>query len=289
MFKINKYNISSKKVDNMTIAFLSDIHYYEGFNYNLEIEIIDKVRQMNPNFIIITGDIIDKAFFLDNEFNRDKLVNFIQSLSNITKVFLILGGHDLENSKEKNYDKYKIIWYNLFDTKKNIYLLDNSVYQDDNINIIGITLEYEYYREKPYENVNLIINELNKNKYKTSKTKYNILLIHSPRRIITKKSINNIPLLSDIDLILCGHMHDGVLPKFLKWLPTSIGLISPHKTLFPKYARGMIHKKINNHDIYLVVSSGVTKIANSTPAFIKKLRWGYNNDIECIKVSDKNE
>lgn len=289
MFKINKYNINSKKVDNMTIAFLSDIHYYEGFNYNLEIEIIDKVRQMNPSFIIITGDIIDKASFLDNEFNRYKLVNFIQSLSNITKVFLILGGHDLENSKEKNYDKYKIIWHNLFDTKKNIYLLDNSVYQDDNINIIGITLEYEYYREKPYENVNLIINELNKNKYKTSKTKYNILLIHSPRRIITKESINNIPLLSDIDLILGGHMHDGVLPKFLKWLPTSIGLISPHKTLFPKYARGMIHKKINNYDIYLVVSSGVTKIANSMPPYIKKLRWGYNNDIECIKVSGKNE
>lgn len=289
MFKINKYNINSKKVDNMTIAFLSDIHYYEGFNYNLEIEIIDKVRQMNPSFIIITGDIIDKASFLDNEFNRYKLVNFIQSLSNITKVFLILGGHDLENSKEKNYDKYKIIWHNLFDTKKNIYLLDISVYQDDNINIIGITLEYEYYREKPYENVNLIINELNKNKYKTSKTKYNILLIHSPRRIITKESINNIPLLSDIDLILGGHMHDGVLPKFLKWLPTSIGLISPHKTLFPKYARGMIHKKINNYDIYLVVSSGVTKIANSMPPYIKKLRWGYNNDIECIKVSGKNE
>ena len=83
-------------------------------------------------------------------------------------------------------------------------------------------------------------------------------------------------------------MHDGVLPKFLKWLPTSRGLISPHKTPFPRYARGMIHKKFNN-DIFLIVSSGVTKISNSTPKFIQKLKWGYDNDMECIKVSGKNE
>lgn len=289
MLEINKYNISSKKVDNMIIAFLSDIHYYEEFDYNLELEIIDKVKQMNPNFIIITGDIIDKASFLDNEFNKDRLDNFIKKLSNISKVFLILGSHDLEDSKEKNYDKYKKVWHDLFDMKENIYLLDNSIYTDDNINIIGITLEYEYYKEKPYENVELIINELNKNKYKTSKTKYNILLIHSPRRIITKKSIDNISLLENIDLVLCGHMHDGVLPKFLKWLPTSIGLISPNKTLFPRYSRGSIHKKINDNDLHLIISSGVTKIADCTPSFVKKLKWGYNNDIEYIKVSSKNE
>ena len=222
------------------------------------------------------------------EFNRDKLLNFMKSLSSITKVFLILGGHDLEDVKEKDYTKYKKIWHQLIDNKDNIYLLDDSIYTDDNINVIGITLEYEYYRTKPYENVDLIIEELNKSKYKISNKKYNILLLHSPRRIITNKAVNNIPLLSSIDLILCGHMHDGVLPKFLKWLPTSLGLISPHKTLFPKYTRGMIHKKTSNSDIFLLVSSGVTKISNSTPNFVKKLKWGYDNDIECIKVSDRN-
>lgn len=288
MLKVNNYSITSKKVNNITMAFLSDIHYYENFDIKLEEELIKQVKQMLPNYIFITGDIIDKASYLDMEFNRDKLLNFMKSLSSITKVFLILGGHDLEDAKEIDYTKYKKIWHQLFDNKYNIYLLDNSIYTDDNINVIGITLEYEYYRTKPYENVNLIIEELNKNKYKVSNKKYNILLLHSPRRIITSKAVNSIPLLSSIDLILCGHMHDGVLPKFLKWLPTSIGLISPHKTLFPKYARGMIHKKTSNFDIFLLVSSGVTKISNSTPQFVKKLKWGYDNDIECIKVSDKN-
>lgn len=272
----------------MTIAFLSDIHYYENFDINLENEILDKVKLMVPDYIIITGDIIDKACFLDEEFNKDKLVNFLKKLSFITKTFLILGGHDLEDKKEQNYEKYKKMWHKLFDNKENIYLLDNDIYTDDNVNIIGITLDYEYYRERPYENVSLIIDEIKKDKYKVSGTKYNILLLHSPRRILTKEAIDNIPLLSNIDLVLCGHMHDGVLPKFLKWLPTSIGLISPHKTPFPRYARGMVHKKINN-DIFLIVSSGVTKISNSTPKFIQKLKWGYDNDIECIKVSGKNE
>lgn len=288
MLKVNNYSITSKKVNNITMAFLSDIHYYENFDIKLEEVLIKQVKQMLPNYIFITGDIIDKASYLDMEFNRDKLLNFMKNLSSITKVFLILGGHDLEDVREKDYTKYKKIWHQLFDNKDNIYLLDNSIYTDDNINVIGITLEYEYYRKKPYENVNLIIEELNKNKYKVSNKKYNIMLLHSPRRIITNKAVNSIPLLSSIDLILCGHMHDGVLPKFLKWLPTSIGLISPHKTLFPKYARGMIYKKTNNVDIFLLVSSGVTKISNSTPQFVKKLKWGYDNDIECIKVSDKN-
>lgn len=288
MLKVNNYSITSKKVNNITMAFLSDIHYYENFDIKLEEELIKQVKQILPNYIFITGDIIDKASYLDMEFNRDKLLNFMKSLSSITKVFLILGGHDLEDVKEKDYTKYKKIWHQLIDNKDNIYLLDDSIYTDDNINVIGITLEYEYYRTKPYENVDLIIEELNKSKYKISNKKYNILLLHSPRRIITNKAVNNIPLLSSIDLILCGHMHDGVLPKFLKWLPTSIGLISPHKTLFPKYARGMIHKKTSNGDIFLLVSSGVTKISNSTPQFVKKLKWGYDNDIECIKVSDKN-
>lgn len=288
MLKVNNYSITSKKVNNITMAFLSDIHYYENFDIKLEEELIKQVKQMLPNYIFITGDIIDKASYLDMEFNRDKLLNFMKNLSSITKVFLILGGHDLEDVRETDYTKYKKIWHQLFDNKDNIYLLDDSIYTDDNINVIGITLEYEYYREKPYENVDLIIEELNKSKYRVSNKKYNILLLHSPRRIITNKSVNNIPLLSSIDLILCGHMHDGVLPKFLKWLPTSIGLISPHKTPFPKYARGMIHKKTSNGDIFLLVSSGVTKISNSAPKFVKKLKWGYDNDIECIKVSDKN-
>ena len=288
MLKVNKFNINSKKINNITIAFLSDIHYDENFDINLEKQIIEKVKLMVPNYIIITGDIIDKACFLDEEFNKDKLVNFIKKLSFITKTFFILGGHDLEDKKEQNYEKYKKIWHKIFDNKENISLLDNDIYTDNNVNIIGITLDYEYYRKKPYENVSLIINELKKDKYKVSSTKYNILLLHSPRRILTKKAIDNIPLLSNIDLVLCGHMHDGVLPKFLKWLPTSIGLISPHKTPFPRYARGMAHKKINN-DIFLIVSSGVTKISNSTPKFIQKLKWGYDNDIECIKVSGKNE
>ena len=288
MLKVNNYSIISKKVNNITMAFLSDIHYYENFDIKLEEDLIKKVKQILPNYIFITGDIIDNASYLDMEFNRDKLLNFMKSLSSITKVFLILGGHDLEDVKEKDYTKYKKIWHQLIDNKDNIYLLDNSIYTDDNINVIGITLEYEYYRTKPYENVDLIIEELNKNKYKVSNKKYNILLLHSPRRIITNKAVNNISLLNSIDLILCGHMHDGVLPKFLKWLPTSIGLISPHKTLFPKYARGMIHKKTSNVNIFLLVSSGVTKISNSAPQFVKKLKWGYDNDIECIKVSDKN-
>ena len=50
------------------------------------------------------------------------------------------------------------------------------------------------------------------NKLNVKRGKYNILLSHSPIDICNEEYLKD----SNIDLVLCGHMHGGVLPNFLR-------------------------------------------------------------------------
>lgn len=276
MFKVNYIKVNNNKNINLNIAFLTDIHYSNVFDKVLENNIIEKITLEKPNYIFITGDIIDQASILNTNIIYN-LKRFLVNLSKNAKVILVLGGHDLQNTSDKydsfseNMDK----WKKLLENEKDIYLLDNDCYKEKYINIIGITLPFDYYNKKPYENKQIVINKL-KN-YKIDKNKYNILLIHSPRRVFSK----NIP---KFDLILSGHMHDGMFPKIIKKLPTSIGIISPHKGLFPRNARG----KITKNGTTLIVSGGVTKLSPALPKLIKKFKFLYNNEIEIIRIRDNN-
>jgi len=101
------------------------------------------------------------------------------------------------------------------------------------------------------------------NNMKTNKKHYNILLCHSPINISRKEIIKDI----DVDLVLCGHMHGGLVPNFLKPLLKNIGFISPQKTLFPKCAYGNI--KIDNKNI--IITSGIKVMSKSSFKYIKNI------------------
>ena len=87
--------------------------------------------------------------------------------------------------------------------------------------------------------------------------------MHSPICIsdkIIKKELNK------YDIVLSGHMHNGVVPPVLDELfDNNRGIIDPHKKVFPKNARGII-----KNDNVTIISSGVTKISNSAG---KMLKW----------------
>ncbi len=286
MLKVNTYNFKTNKNVNITVALLADIHYSNKFE--LENNIINKLKENKVDYIILAGDIIDTTDYLDNEKNRNKLVKFIENLSKITKVFLVLGGHDLEITYNKKYefDKRIKIWKEMFINKNNIYILDNDTYNDSNINIIGITLTSDYYHKIPYENEEELNKILKNTNYNIYKTKYNILVLHSPQKILCKQ---NHPLIKGIDLILCGHMHAGVVPKMLRWIPTSRGFISPQKRLFPKYSYGLSKLKIENIETKLLVTGGVTKLSPGLPKCYQKLKYFYNNEFELINIRGNNE
>ena len=63
----------------------------------------------------------------------------------------------------------------------------------------------------------------------------------------------------DVDLILCGHTHGGVVPWFLRGIFGTNGIISPSKSLFPKKCYGRIKKDNKN----IIITSGITMLAPS--------------------------
>ena len=273
MFKVNKHIFKTDKHIDVKLLLISDIHYSEKFDKKLEEKIILEIEKVKPNYICICGDIIDNYPYFNKQDNIDKLKNFIEKIS-ITKTFIIFGNHDLEDVKHHFSDFSESIkkWKNIFKNSKNIYLLDNTNYCDAYVNFIGINLSSGYYHNKKHEDGSVLGTLLSKVKVSD---KYNILLVHSPIRVM-----ENVDHLKNIDLVLCGHMHDGAIFKWLKWLPGNRGIIGPHKILFPKHARGIIHKD----DISMLVTGGITKLAPSHLKIHKLSSILYNSEIELINI-----
>lgn len=289
MLKVNKYNLKSIKTNKkLKILLIADIHLCDNYKKDILENIIKKVAKLKPSYICICGDIIDEFRYLDKKTNKDILLNFLNHLANISPTTITLGSHDYFNSRKHKTNnianeaiKY---WHNIIknNNNQNLILLDNQIYESDDIRIIGYTPSREYFRS--YENKEILISELNNNFKKTFKdNKYTILMCHTPR-VLTKETLQKININSSIDLILSGHMHDGLVFPILKKLPTTIGFVSPQKTIFPKNTRGNKRIIINNHLINLIITGGIMKFSASAPIILQKFNFLYYNDIDLIEI-----
>lgn len=239
---INKiYNIESNL--NKKIVLISDIHYsnkkdIKDLNY-----ILDDIKKIKPDYICIPGDTTDKSNIKDEEY----FINWLKKLSKISKVIISIGNHEFYVNKYKKQFGLNKTLLEKISNIENIYLLDNKNTIIDNINFIGLTLPIEYYNEKEINDFSKCLKSV-----KTYKKYYNILLCHSPIDICDYKILKD----KNINLILCGHMHGGIVPNFMRKIFKNRGLISPYKKLFPKIAYGYL--KIKNTNI--IISSGIKVI-----------------------------
>ena len=243
---INKnYSLSSNI--NANIVLISDIHYYSKGDIKHLNKVLDNIKKTNPKFICIPGDIIDEINIKDEV----DFITWLNKLSKISTVFISLGNHEYYKDKYNKKFEKPFNFIKKLKNIKNLYLLDNENKTVDNINFIGLTLPIEYYFKETSR-------EIDFSKYlkglKIEKDKYNILLCHSPINLCNKKVLEN----SGIDLVLCGHMHGGITPRFLRMFMKNRGFISPTKTIFPKNAYG--HIKIDKTDI--MITSGITVVSH---------------------------
>lgn len=260
--RISNTNYKFDLNKNNKIVHISDIHYCN--DYKLErLEIVfDNIKKIDPNFICITGDLIDSTD-IDND-KIDIFINWLNKLSNICKIIIILGNHDVEHIKNKKREYYINEYFiSKLKSLNNTYFLRNEMYEDENIRFLGLEINYSYYKDSNIE----IINEIN-NLINIPNDKVNILLVHDPD-VIFKNKIN----LEKIDFILCGHTHGGLMPEFI---PGHRGLISPKKILFKKNMRGIYD--INNTK--LIISSGIVKL--SKRSHLTKLNDIYSSNIVII-------
>lgn len=224
MKAINKiYNLNTNL--NKKIVLISDIHYSDKKDIKRLNVVLEKLRKIKIDYICIPGDLIDKSNIEDEKY----IIDWLKELSQLSKVIISIGNHEFYINKHESVFGLNKDFLNKISKIKNLYLLNNECKIIDNINFIGLTVPIENYNSKL--NINCI------NNIKCVNNMYNVLLCHSPEFVIDNNIINN-----NMDLVLCGHMHGGVVPRFLRPIFKNRGIISPYKTLFPRNVYGLIKK-----------------------------------------------
>lgn len=274
--EIVKDILSSKKLKkDITFIHIGDIHYNETTSAKKLEYIKYAIEDAHPDYIFITGDLLDRPKITKNKEKIKLLVSWLNSLGNIAKVFISLGNHDIILEED-----YK--FFNKLNDINNIYVLNNQSYEDENVFISGFTLPTNYYYNiEKHEDEDALLETLQNNFNLVTnlpKKKYKVALIHSPILLSEKKVVEKS---KEYDLVLSGHMHNGLIPRILdKIIKNNYGLISPDKRLFAKNTRGKIKTKY----YIIIITGGITKLSPSSTKILSKLNGLYPISINKITV-----
>lgn len=228
-----RHNYISNKLSNnfegFKILHISDLH-----NKNFYGRLSNKIKIINPDIIVITGDLIDRR-----KTNVDVAVKFLREIIKVAPVYYVSGNH------EQLSEDYGILKKEL--NKLHVINMDNSYtkinYKGSEIGIAGIADPAIIHNEKTYlpENNKTYMRNTLKELTQNLKTDFNILLSHRPEHYEIYKEFN-------IDLVFSGHAHGGQIRiPFLK------GILSPDQGFFPKYSEGMHREGLTS----MVVSRGL--------------------------------
>lgn len=306
-----KYNLETRKVNkNIKLLFISDIHYMDNISEEYNNNIINKSKDISPDYIILGGDYFCGMgkFSFENKSSMDCLKELINGLKQISPVILILGNHDLSI---KNDLKYRKLFKKL--KSKNVYPLDNETIEFSNITFSGF-----FYNRKAYaiskinkNKIKIIIDDWNNTKFKLNKNKYNVLCHHIPDTIFDDRFKEHAKGLLGFDLILSGHTHNGWLKpkreeKLINKLNKRIEKNPNKKDILEikkygggcesiinnppfkrKYCRG-IH---NIENLNLIISKGITtglKISIGNMLLIDTGRkYGYVTEVNIGGINEK--
>lgn len=263
LFKIDvsTYKIFSTKIpksfDGFRILQLSDLHNYNYGKRNKKL--IKKINKTNPDIIVMTGDMVNA-----DSTNFDSFFNLATELSKKYTCYYIMGNHELRLTANKQLEiivKLQAL---------GIQVLNNSTTQifkaNDNIILYGLIQPLNTYKNnfKNNNGVKYTLDNIKQYFPSVADEKFNILLTHSPFDFEVFANWG-------ADLVLAGHVHGGSLR-----LPFIGGLLSPERSLFPKYSGGQY--KIN--DSKMIVNRG---LGDST----FKFRLFNNHEICVIELYNK--
>lgn len=145
------------------IIIISDLHFSPTIT-NEKLENIKYYIQLqNPNYITFVGDIIDSVECIERMKEKHRLLNWLKELGNICPTLISLGGHDFDK-KNTTKTNQKQEWIHYFDTQffekinqlPNVYLLNNSSYESEQLYVLGYTQSYEYYHLQTKKNYRII-------------------------------------------------------------------------------------------------------------------------------------
>ncbi|MBM7869666.1 putative MPP superfamily phosphohydrolase [Clostridium pascui] len=230
---ISTYEYRNLKVPkgfyNYKIVQISDLH-----NKNYHDKLSKKVKEINPDIIVITGDLIDRR-----NTRIDIAVEFVQQMVKIAPTYYVSGNHE-QLSGEYDELKEKLEELNVINIDNSYAVLNQG---GNSIGLMGIADPAIQQSEGTYlwgDNREYIKNGLEE-LFKNIDTNFNILLSHRPEQFSIYKEIN-------VNLVFSGHAHGGQIR-----VPFIGGLVAPNQGLFPKYTGGVY----NDGETSMVVSRGL--------------------------------
>ena len=234
--KVTKYTVKNNKLpnsmNNLKIAHISDVHG-KLFGKNNE-KFISKIKEINPDIVIMSGDIID-----DSCEDVEEYVKYFKEIYQNYPTYYSIGNHE----RKLGYSKYKKYVELLRKNGAKVIINGSMEYQKNNEKIVINALKF---RENMQPKV---LTDERKQKYikymKTKlkdldKDKFNILIAHDPENFELYEKLG-------VDLIFSGHVHGGLI-RFGK-----LCLLSPRRKFFPKYSYG----KYKLNTTTLITSSGI--------------------------------
>lgn len=278
--KIRYTNINKGK--DIKFAFLGDFHIASDYMPKIYNQIFECLKKEKPNYICILGDVIDSPKYVLDDNIMENVLNIFKEFGKYAKTFVILGNHDfIGKIKDENDDLYRENFCKRINSIKNVTVLRDEVYEDKDVFIYGYTNKYRYYKdenEKVIEDPDVLIKDL-KPILKSSKNKTNIFLMHSPHSLNDDRVVK---MLSDFDIIACGHLHNGCTFNFLDNGKSNRGIINPKMELFPKLARGV--KEFDG--TFLVMSGGIVKISKVNNFLLRPFNILFNPQMDIVNLKE---
>ena len=192
-----KYNISNNNIETK-IIHISDIHFQIKYDFTKLEKIKTVIKKHHPNYICITGDLIDDSSIIKNAIFK-KYIKWLEELSLISKLIISIGNHEYMELKNKKYQQNENIDWLKKIKNDQIIVLDNNIYNSANITFIGYNPDYNYYENKN-QNKEKYNNEL-ANLIEKTNQKYTILLLHTPSLILKNNNQKNNAIINHYDFL----------------------------------------------------------------------------------------
>ncbi|QFR49144.1 metallophosphoesterase [Sulfurimonas lithotrophica] len=188
--KLERVDVEIKNLKNKyKIVQLSDIHIGGIVDKNFIHSIVERVNNLEPDIVVITGDLVD----IKISRAREALDEF-KKLKHKLGIYFVVGNHEYFHNVDEIIDEVKKLGFRVLENE-NVYIGDKG----EGFNLAGVYDIFGYRAGHHMPQIKDALMDIDNN----SPT---VLLAHQPRYIEE--------VTGEVDLMLSGHTHGGQLYPF---------------------------------------------------------------------------